>query len=300
MLQEKNKDYRYEYATTPLTGMESKYIFVPASVIFDVEIDTKRIAVFSYLKIKCGLDDEVLLSVPDMVEWCGNKPDRRINGANDKFLNIVNYLSEIGYMTHLTEPSRSRNIKCKLNVDYIKQECKEGGFSVLYLDEIKKIMNYKKENSKDGFLTNATILLVFAYLRYKINRRPNELMIEHRSQEGIDDRRRTFPEAYDSHLKDIADDIGISSRTLSKIVDVLEYDLELIKTDRMYRVKLKDDKFKTLPIIFTNAYKREGTSMLNVEKDYSYIESENKAKLLNKMYGGYKINKDKRKDKVIE
>ena len=156
-------------------------------------------------------------------------------------------------------------------------------------------MNYKKENSNDNVLNNATILLTFAYLRNKIKRRPNELKPEERTSEGIEKRRERIPDAYDSNINDMADEIGISSKTLSKIIDILEYELELIVTDRPYRIKNEDDEFRTPPSIFVNAYKRDDKYLLDTGEEYSRNEIELKANNMAKIYKGYRIDERKRK-----
>ena len=287
-------DGKYEYFYTLLEN--PTYIYIPLSVITDTKLDIKRVGVFSYLRIHCGLNDMLGFIIPDMVEWCGGKPDRKVNGTNDKFLNVVDSLSDSGYLTYLTEKSRSAYMKCKFNTSYCYDEC-SNGFSVIYLDEIEKIMNYKKENSKDSTINNVTILLVFAYFRNKIRRRPNELKPEERTSDGIKKRKERCIEAYDGNIKDIAAELGISSKTLSKIIDILEYELELIVTDRPYRVKNKDNEFRTLPTIFANAYKREDKYLLETGDDYSRTEIKLKAKHMKQYYQNYKINKRKRKPK---
>lgn len=235
-------------------------------------------------------------TISDMVEWCGGKPDRRTNGSNDKFLNVVDDLSDRGYLTYLNEKSRSSYIKCRFDTGYCYEEC-SNGYAVIYLDELEKIMQYKKDNAKDGSLTNTNILLVFSYLRHKIRRRPNELKPEERTLEGIKDRKERCPETYESNLNDIADEIGISSKTLTKIIDILELDLKLIVTDRAYRIKNKNGEFRTLPTIFANAYKREDKYLLVVGEDYSRNEIETKANNMKQYYQDYKIDKRKRKIK---
>ena len=248
----RHKDYEYEYSKTVLTDFESKYIYIPMSVITDVTLDIKRVCIFSYLRIHNGLNDLIGFTVPDMVQWCGNKSDRKINGTNDKFLSVIDSLSDKGYITYLTEKSRSSYIKCEFNSKYYGEEC-SNGYSVIYLDELKKIIDYKKENLKDGFLSNAAILLVFSYLRNKIKRRPNRLNPEEMSLNGIKERKKRYPEAYNSNINEISSEIGISSKTLSKIIDILEYNLKLIVTDRPYRIKDNDNKFITPPSIFANS-----------------------------------------------
>lgn len=289
-------DGKYEYKKIPLEELQSKYIYIPLSVITDTELDIRRVSIFSYLRIHCGLNNVIGFTIPDMVEWCGGKPDRRTNGTNDKMLSTLDALSDEGYLTYLTETSRSSYMKCKLNTSYYYEMC-SSGYSAIYLDELEKIMNYKKENSKDSTLNNTTILLVFSYLRNKIRRRPNELMPEERTSEGIRKRKERLPDAYGSNINSIADELNISSKTVSKIIDILEQELKLIVTDRAYRVKNEDDEFRTLPTIFANAYKREDKYLLNTGDDYSRTEIELKAENMKQHYQDYRIDKRKRKNK---
>lgn len=285
---------KYEYDKIALNEFQSKYIRIPLSIILDTELDAKRIGIFSYLRMRYGLDSIVGFTIPDIVEWCGGKPDRRPNGSNDKTLSVIDSLISRGYLTYITDKSKSSFMKCKFNTSYYYDECNKA-YAAVYLDEIEKIMNYKKENEKDGVLNNTTILLVFSYLRNKIHRRSNKLEPEERYPNEIKERRKRFPDAFGSNAKDIADEIGISSKTLSKIIDILEYELELIVTDRPYRIKNENDEFRTLPTIFANAYKREDKYLLITGDDYSRTEIELKADNMKQYYQGYKINKNKRK-----
>lgn len=291
-------DGKYEYKKIPLQDLQSKYIYVPLSIITDTELDIKRVGVFSYLRVYCGLNNIINFTVPDIVEWCGAKPDRRTNGTNDKVLSTINCLSDKGYLTYLTETSKSSYMKGKFNTEYYFTQC-HNGFAVIYLDEIESIMNYKKINSKDNTVNNFAILLVFAYLRQKIWRRPNELKPEERYPNEIKNRRERFPDAFNSNINDIENDLKISAKTLAKIIDILEYDLNLIVTDRAYRVKNEDGEFRTLPTIFANAYKREDKYLLATGDNYSRAEIELKAENMKRYYQGYQIDKRKRKKKTI-
>ena len=289
-------DGKYEYKKIPLEEYQSKYIYIPLSVITDTELDTKRVAAFSYMRIHCGLNNMINFTIPDIVEWCGGKPDRRVNGTNDKLLSALDSFSNRGYLTYLTEKSRSSYMKCEFDLTHYYEEC-SNGYAAIYLDELEKIMNYQKENLKDGTLNNTTILLVFAYLRHKIRRRPNELMPEERTADGIKKRRERLPDAYGSNIINIANELNISSKTVSKIIDILEQELGLIVTDRAYRVKNEDDEFRTLPTIFANAYKREDKYLLVTGDNYSRTEIERKADNMKQYYQGYEIDKRKRKKK---
>lgn len=289
-----NNEYKnkYEYTKTLLDGFASKYIYIPLSVILDNELDTKRIGVLSYLRVHCGLNDMVGFTVADMVEWNGMKPKRGADKTNGKFLNIIDDLSNRGYLTFPTEQNRTSYIKCKFDMEYYYEKCSEG-YAVVYLDELEKIMSYK--NSQGNSISNAMILLVFAYFRNKIMRRPNELKPEERTYENIKLRQQRMPDAFDSNITTIAEEIGIHKQTLSKVIDILENELKLIVTDRAYRVKNDDGEFRTLPTIFANAYKREDKYLLAAGDDYSRVEIELKAENMKQCYQGYKIDKRKRK-----
>ena len=289
-------DGKYEYKRILLKESQSKYIYIPLSVIIDTELDTRRVGIFSYLRIHCGLNNVIGFTIPDAIEWCGGKSDRRVNGTNDKVLSTLDTLVNMGYLTYLTEKSRSSYIKCEFNMAHYYEEC-SNGYAVIYLDELKKIMSYKKENLKDSTFNNTTILLVFSYLRNKIRRRPNELSPEERTSDGIKKRKEKLPDAYGSNLLEIANELNISSKTLSKIIDVLEQELGLIVTDRAYRIKNEDNEFRTLPTIFANAYKREDKYLLDTGDNYSRIEIEQKAENMKQHYQGYRIDKKKRKNK---
>lgn len=289
-----DKDYKYEYEKTLLTDAESKYIYVPMSVIVDNKLDNKRIGVLSYLRVHSGLNDMVGFTISDMVEWCGMKSNKRDGKTNDKFLGIIDDLCSKGYLTYITEQSKSSYMKCKVDTEYYYNQCSDG-YAIVYLDELEKIMSYK--NLQGNSVNNTTLLLVFAYLRNKIRRRPNELKPEERTIEGIRQRQERIPDAFDSNISDIAKELGIHKQTLSKVIDILEQELELIVTDRAYRVKTNDSAFRTLPTIFANAYKREDKYLLAYGEDYSRTEIELKAENMKQHYQDYKIDKRKRKTK---
>jgi hypothetical protein len=287
-------DGKYEYKKVLLDESQSKYIYIPLSVITDTELDIKRVGIFSYLRIHCGLNNIIGFTVPDLVEWYGGKPDRRVNGTNDKILSSLDIFRDRGYLTYLTEKSRSQYMKCEFNSSYYYEDC-SNGYAAIYLDELEKIINYKKENSKDNALNNTTILLVFSYLRNKIRRRPNELKPEERTSDGIRKRKERLPDAYASNIIDIANELNISPKTLSRIIDILEDELKLIVTDRAYRVKNENGEFRTLPTIFANAYKREDKYLLDTGRNYARTEIELKAENMKQHYQDYRIDKRKRR-----
>ena len=287
-------DYKYEYDKTLLKDAESKYIYIPMSIITNNNIDAKRVGVFSYLRIHCGLNDLIGLTVPDLITWCGMKPNNREGKANDKFLGFIDDFVNGGYLTYLTKKDKNAYIKCKFDVEYYYKKCSDG-YAVVYLDELQKIMDYKSLHTNS--INNTIILLVFAYFRNKIIRRPNELKPEERTFDGIRQRKERMPEAISGNITAIAKELGLHKQTLSKAIDILECDLKLLVTDRAYRIKNENNEFRTLPTIFANAYKREDKYLLITDETYSRTEIELKAQHMKQHYQDYKIDKRKRKNK---
>ena len=82
---------------------------------------------------------------------------------------------------------------------------------------------------------------------------------------------------------------------MSVIITILEQELELIITDKAYRIKTEDNEFRKLPTIFANAYKREDKYLLAAGEEYSRTEIELKAQNMKQHYQDYKIDKRKRK-----
>lgn len=284
----------YEYETsTELIGLESKYISIPLPLILDNEIDKRRIAVFSYLRSYCGVNEEVNFSLPHLITWCGNKPDRRTNGMDSKYLAVIDALFDRGYFTLLTKISRTHLMTCKFEQGFFDEECKTNRFAIVYLDEIKKIMDYKKPVNDSGnhLLTNSTILLVFAYLRAMIHRRPNMLRLS--SGTTIEKRKEFYPEAFNSNFKTICNELDISQKTFTRIINILEDELQLIAIARPYIARLDNGEHRTPDSIFTNTYKREDKYLLANGKDYIDAEVKIKEKNMQKHFKYYKINREK-------
>lgn len=283
-------DGKYEYSKTNLDGNKAKYIYIPISVITDTELGMRRVGIFAYLRVHYGLNAIDNFTIPDIVEWCGEKPSRKINGTNDKYLTIIDWFSDRGYITYLTERSRCSYMKCMFDTEEYVSEC-SNGYACVYLDEIEKIMNYKKENQNDHYLSNNIILLVFAYLRNKIIRRPNELKPEERHPDKVKNRRERIPEAYNETYRDIGKELGISERLVSDAVKILNQ-LNLIVYGEPKKIVINGNEYRTPDMIFANYEKREAEFSLIKGEDYAYAEIEQKAVNMSKKgYYPYRLKK---------
>lgn len=153
--------------------------------------------------------------------------------------------------------------------------CDEGYFATIYFDELEKILSYKNEDKSDRRMDNETVLMVFAYLRSNIRLRRNELFP---GESSIEKRRAERPEAYNCYYCDIANELNLSERAVSKAVDVLN-NLGLIYSETLPRKKI-NGKWVTNTTIFCNRYKRQGGYLLESGEKYYRREVENKMKLI--------------------
>ena len=278
---------RYEYSSpVELDAISGNYFAVPASIIMDTDMTEKRATVFSFFSIYRGLNSSLFFSINNIVKWIGKQPNRHSNGINSKIIHVIEYLRDEGYLTLSEELNNSSCMEATLNLSKISEECENDRFAIIYLDELNKIISYQNPNAKDVFLNSDVILLVFTYLRMKIYRRRNKLFLEeinvdnqNNHQLDIDTRRLRSPDAYDCYYYEIAEELGLTSRTVSKAVDVLN-ELGLIYSESLPRIKY-ENKWRTDHTVFCNAYKRESNCLLISGSQYYLTEVENKKRKLN-------------------
>ena len=278
---------RFEYSSfVELDSISGNYFAIPSHIIFNSEMTEKRATIFSFFSIYRGLNCGLFFSVNNIVKWMGKQPNRNANGINNKIIQDIDHLKDEGYLTLSEELTNSSCIEAIFNLSKITNDCENDRFAIIYLDELKKILNYQCHNSKNAFFNNDIILLVFAYLRMKIYRRrnklfPEEINIDNKNnhQHDIEVRRIRCPDAYDCYYNEIADELGLASRSVSKAVAAL-YELELIYYEPLPRIKF-NNKWRTDHTIFCNAYKREGNCVLTSGKEYYLVEVKNKKKKLN-------------------
>ena len=286
---------KYEYSSpVELNGVSSNYFVIPASIVLGKDANEKRTSVFSFFSVHRGLDYKTFFSINSIVDWLGKKPNRNKNGINNKIIDAIHFLEDGGYLTLYDEVNHTSFSKALFNMKQLTDDCECDRFAVIYVDELEKIIQYQNPNSKDAFLNSDVILTVFAYLRMKIYRRRNKLFPEeinvdnknnHQYDVGV--RRLRSPDAYDCYYFEIAEDLGLTSRTISKAISVLN-ELGLIYYEPLPRIQ-REGKWRTDHTVFCNMYKREGIYLLTSGESYYLSEVENKKKKLNII--------DNRKDK---
>lgn len=279
-------EWEIEYADpVKLEGDQGVYFLIPDQLIFGwgdgddsdsdaEEMGKERLAVFSFFSIRRGLDSKVLFSVNRIVEWCGRKPNRSKGGINERLSKAILQLADAGYLELSGELGNSSLCEARFCKEKVKEACDNGWFAIVYLDEARRILDYRNPNTKDSYLNSSSVFLVFAYLRMRIMRRGNRNPIPELKYLPIEERRTGHPEAYDCYYTEIAEDLGLSERTVSGAVGILN-ELGLIYSKALPREKV-DGEWKTSHTIFCNRDKREGGYLLDSGRGYYLRELKNK------------------------
>lgn len=227
------------------------YVKIPREIIYDKDIGDKRVIIFSYLCSRRALDDTVAFSISELCHWSHLKPNYHDGKINHKYLEVLKLLSHYGYFESCPDFEKLAKEK-KNSTDYynIKVNTEKfdilDNFGIIYFDELERILNFKEElndvkiNDDEIDLTRMSssyILLLLSYLRVNMNRNPNKPLCCYRLYQKI------------------TEDIGLSERYISRIVEILDV-MNIIKFQEGKRIRYKkeEDKygFLTTPKVFAD------------------------------------------------
>lgn len=212
------------------------------------------------------MDDTVAFSIPELVKWTGLLPNYHKGKINEKYLDVLELLSHYGYFESCPDFQKLKTIgnsneyyKAQLNI--AKFDTPDDGFGIIYFDELQKIINFQKELENENIdtsrLSSAYILLTLAYIRVNIRKNTDQ------------------PQCCYRLYKTISEDIGLSERYITRIVEVLDL-MDIIKFKECKRERYKDGNgkygFLTTPKIFTNyrRFKRDDNNNITLDKEYDY------------------------------
>lgn len=255
-----------------LHGDSAVFFRVPESLIFDSNAPPETMVAFAYLSVRSGIDGSVMLSLNHMAEWSGRKPDKHKGMVNDRMCNALSYLSGLGYARMYGTLSHASPSEGRFDRECVSRRCDEERYAVLYVDEVRKLLSSDEVPSSE----KESSLLLLAYLRMMIPRRVNEFFAE---ESDVEDRRRRYPEAYNARYQDIAAELNVTPRSVSKMADALS-SLGLIYSEPMPRQRDEDGKWHTGNTLFCNFYKREGSYLLASGKEYYASEVKRKKEKL--------------------
>lgn len=255
------------------------YVKIPRNIIYDKDLGDKRVIIFSYLCSRRALDDTVAFSISELCHWSHLKPNYHDGKINHKYLEVLELLSHYGYFEYCPDFEKLAKEK-KNSTDYynikinIEKFDTPDNFGIIYFDELEKLLNFKEElkNTKIDLtrMSSAYILLLLSYLRVNMNRNSDKPLCCYRLYQKI------------------SEDIGLSERYISRIVEILDV-MNIVKYQEVKRIRYKKQKdkygFLTTPKVFADYrhYLKDehGNSKLNDNYDYRN-EISKQLKILNK------------------
>lgn len=226
-----------------LIGKASRYMFVPVELITEYNHGKWFTSIYLYAQIRSGLDDLAYVTSNDVVRWLGKKKNNNDNGVNTNLAKAMLTLIDWNYI-QATE---------KKDWYIVNQEQRNGRdpfkrYTVLYLDEVEKIINYCKENKENHV---EKILLLFAYYRISIYKRKEHCNIA---------------EMYSDYFTNIAKNTFMTIDTVRWATRILDK-LNLIKYYTPEPNRLGED-WATGKSIFVNYERRSGNMLLTGGNDY--------------------------------
>ena len=249
------------------------YVRIPKEIIYDKNMDVKRVLLFSYLCCRRALDDTIAFSIEELCLWSYMKPNRQEGKINQKYIELLNHISKKQYFMECPDFSTlsyadiSKYYCMSANIEKFD---KQKVFGMIYFFELQKILNFKEDlKDKDINLeriTSGHILLFLSYIRMNMNRDEKKPLCCYRLYEKI------------------SNDIGISERYIGRIVEILDV-LKIIKTKEAMRTRYKDKTgklcFHTAPKVFAD-YKKYDTNGEYISEYDCDEEIANQIEILNK------------------
>ena len=242
------------------------YVKIPREIIYNKDIGDKRVIIFSYLCSRRALDDTVAFSISELCHWSHLKPNYHDGKINQKYLETLESLSQHEYFIDYPDFHKLSNEKknstdyynVKLNIE--KFDTLES-FGIIYFDELEKILDFKEELEDKGIdlsrMSSAYILLLLSYLRVNMNRNPDKPLCCYRL------------------YKKISEDIGLSERYISRIVEILDV-MNIIKYQEGKRKRYKKSNgeygFITAPKVFADykRYSKNENGRMIIDQSYDY------------------------------
>lgn len=241
------------------------YVKIPREIIYNKDIGDKRVIIFSYLCSRRALDDTVAFSISELCHWSHLKPNYHDGKINQKYLEVLESLSHYGYFVDYPDFQKLANEK-KNSTDYynvsldIQKFDALDSFGIIYFDELDRILNFKEElkdiDIDTSRMSSSYILLLISYLRVNMNRNPDKPLCCYRLYQKI------------------SEDIGLSERYISRIVEILDA-MNIIKCQEGKRKRYEKSNgeygFITSPKVFAD-YRRyikdkNGNVVIDIEYD---------------------------------
>lgn len=176
----------------------NQYVMIPNSLIQNRALGEKRVVVYASIFFS-GWSGQ---NIDELVLYAKYSLSRERGKVLDQFKELVAQLVQGGYYTG--------------GMVYIKPA---EGFGIIYYNEFQRIMRRRElERQRGNRINHAHLLLLLAHIRMCMIRQPG------------------LPEVYSNLLKRISESTGLSSRSVSSGLRVLE-ELNIIHNEELPRYK---------------------------------------------------------------
>lgn len=200
-----------------------EYIRIPRSLIYNKELGDKRVLSYSSLLFHCW--DEKRCDIPELLSFCGFSDNRHSYAVSSEFAELFQKFDLAKYI----------NIKSKTkNYFTFFSEPPKRSFGIIYKNEFAQILEYRKIQKENRVRINHShLVLILSYIRLNMERQPGK------------------PVIHFSMLKTIAENVGISPRSVTTAINILE-SLSIIHHEPLPRYRDEDGNWHTNIKIFVN------------------------------------------------
>lgn len=200
-----------------------KFIKIPRKLIYDKELGEKRILVYSSILFTCWSKKQC--NIEKLIDNCDYTRKRMAYGVEQQFRDMINSFAEKEYIS-LKSPW--------INTFSFYIQAPKNSFGIISKFEYEQIFNYRiAAKSYNKRINHAHLLLLLSYIRLNMDKRPGK------------------PIMHFSMLKIISDNIGISVRSVTAALKILE-ELLIIHSEELPRYKDKNNNWHSNVKVFVN------------------------------------------------
>lgn len=216
------------------------FIRIPRSLIYDRELGDKRIVVYSSILFTCW--DSKICNINELIDECCYTRKRMPNGIEHQFREMIKCFDERNYIS----------VSGNLSEDFsFHMESPGNSFGIIYGFEYNRILEYRIAAKKDSKRINhAHLLLLLSYIRLNMDKRSGK------------------PIMHFSMLSTISKNIGISVRSITSALRILE-ELSIIHSEELPRYQDKNGNWHSNVKIFINM---EHCSLIAANINYDWQE----------------------------
>lgn len=208
------------------------FIMIPRSLIYNQDLGAKRVLVYSSIVFSKWSGNDI----DELVVYSKHSTNRNTDGIVRQYAELVNTLISEHYF--------------KKNKYSLKLIRKDDCFGIIHYAEFNSILNYRIKSMQYGRRINhAHLLLLLAHIRLCTIRQPS------------------VPLFYSNLISRISKSIGISTRSISSCLKILE-ELSIIHSEELPRYKDKENHWHSNVRIFVDM-KINGTENYDWQKELS-------------------------------